>query len=173
MVAATAPAKAPSAPADPDAAAAITVAIVHPSRQTGRVMLAMSTFATTALPALLPGFTPALLVPQVPQPETLGLTNVSPDSMAVSVKSTVKPSSIRRLCSGKNTFKPLTSRAPSPGLGAGSTVNSEEYPEQPPSVTVKRNPASAPAPPKRTMRRMKRSAAEVIVMFMRLPQAAW
>ena len=58
----------------------------------------------------------------------------------LSPKSIVTPSSNNRLSAGRKTLRPLQSRLASPGSGVGSTVNSDASPEQPPAVTLSRNP---------------------------------
>ncbi len=60
-----------------------------------------------------------------PQAAWFGLVKVRPDWVGVSAKSTITPSSIRRLWAPRNRRRPSISSTCSPGPGAASALNSE------------------------------------------------
>ena len=88
-------------------------------------------------------------------PSAFGSMNENPVSLRVSRKSIVTPANNLRLSGDRYKLRPFTDTTSSPANGAGSTLNCDEKPEQPPGETVKRKPALSPRPPHST-----RSAAE-------------
>lgn len=93
----------------------------------------------------------------------LGSTNTKPEEVGVSAKSIVTPRSSAALADDRKILSPLTLKTSSPATADASTLNCELMPEQPPGLTVRRNPAWSPSPLKRTMRRIYCSAAGVTI----------